>query len=575
MLPCKCVQFAFRFMSLSPIPPAQTSSQTSTPRPLRVLLSVFLCLLALVLLLPILAVLASTLQWNAESAQILREMTSTVLPDYALTTLLLCVAVAVGVAVVGMATAAAVTLFDFAGRKTFEWALLLPLAMPAYVVAYAYTDFLQFSGPLQTAIRATFGVEGRVFPEVRSLGGAAWVFTFCLYPYVYLLARTALADRATHLMDAARLLGAPMRRRVREIALPLARPAVAAGVALALMETMADFGVSSYFGIQTFTAGIYKAWLVLDNRIAAAQLATLLLLVVVVLLKLEHKAQKKMRFAVTKGGHAASAPVKSNAEVSRLSGKRLVLAWLVCGLPVLMGFILPLLFMLRPFLASLQSADAPPPWSQFGQWAVNSVMLGGISAVIAVGLALVLAFAVRTRSDPLTRGVAQLAGVGYAVPGAVIVVGLLIPVGFIQLKLPQAGVGYWVTATVLGVVWAYMVRFTGVALQSVQSGYAKIPTSFDDSARMLGVSGLGLMRRVHAPLLKRSTAAAALLVFVDVMKELPATLVLRPFNSDTLAVVAYQLARDERLGEAALPSLALVLVGLLPVMMLSRTLRSR
>ena len=566
-------------MSLSLTTPAQTSSQTDTPRPLRVLLSVFLCLLALVLLLPILAVLASTLQWNEESAQILREMSSTVLPDYALTSLLLCVSVAVGVAVVGMATAAAVTLFDFAGRKTFEWALLLPLAMPAYVVAYAYTDFLQFSGPLQTAIRATFAVEGRVFPEVRSLGGAAWVFAFCLYPYVYLLARTALADRATHLMDAARLLGAPMRRRVREIALPLARPAVAAGVALALMETLADFGVSSYFGIQTFTAGIYKAWLVLDNRIAAAQLATLLLLVVMVLLKLEHKAQKKMRFAVTKGGHggghAASAPDKSSAEVSRLSGKRLVLAWLVCGLPVLMGFILPLLFMLRPFLASLKSADAPLPWAQFGQWAANSVMLGGISAVIAVALALVLAFAVRTRPDPLTRGVAQLAGVGYAIPGAVIVVGLLVPVGWVQLKLPQAGVGYWVTATVLGVIWAYVVRFTGVALQAVQSGYAKIPTSFDDSARMLGVSSLGLMRRVHAPLLKRSTAAAALLVFVDVMKELPATLVLRPFNSDTLAVVAYQLARDERLGEAALPSLALVLVGLLPVMLLSRTLRSR
>ena len=562
-------------MSLSIPIPASSTLSAGTPRPLRLVLSVFLCLLAGVLLLPILAVLASTLQWNSESAQILREMSSTVLPDYALTTLLLCVAVAVGVAVVGMATAAAVTLFDFAGRKTFEWALLLPIAMPAYVVAYAYTDFLQFSGPLQTAIRATFGLEGRMFPEVRSLGGAAWVFTFCLYPYVYLLARTALADRATHLMDAARLLGAPMRRRVREIALPLARPAVAAGVALALMETLADFGVSSYFGIQTFTAGIYKAWLVLDNRIAAAQLATLLLLVVVVLLKLEHKAQKKMRFAVTKGGHATSAPVKSSAEVSRLSGKRLVFAWLVCGLPVLMGFILPLLFMLRPFFASLKSADAPPPWAQFGQWAANSVMLGGISAVLAVALALVLAFAVRTRPDPLTRGVAQLAGVGYAIPGAVIVVGLLIPVGWVQLKLPQAGVGYWVTATVLGVIWAYVVRFTGVALQSVQSGYAKIPTSFDDSARMLGVSGVRLLKRVHFPLLTRSTAAAALLVFVDVMKELPATLVLRPFNSDTLAVVAYQLARDERLGEAALPSLALVLVGLLPVMLLSRTLRSR
>jgi iron(III) transport system permease protein len=562
-------------MSLSISTPASSTLSASTPRPLRVVLSVFLCVLAGVLLLPILAVLASTLQWNSESEQILREISSTVLPDYVLTTLLLCVAVAVGVAVVGMATAAAVTLFDFAGRKTFEWALLLPIAMPAYVVAYAYTDFLQFSGPLQTFLRATFGLEGRVFPEIRSVWGAAWVFTFCLYPYVYLLARTALADRATHLMDAARLLGAPMRRRVREIALPLARPAVAAGVALALMETMADFGVSSYFGIQTFTAGIYKAWLVLDNRIAAAQLATLLLLVVLVLLKLEHKAQKKMRFAQTKGGNTGSAPVKSNAEVTRLSGKRLALAWLVCGVPVLMGFILPLLFMLRPFLASLKSADTPPPWSQFGQWAVNSVMLGGISAVIAVAFALVLAFAVRTRPDPLTRGVAQLAEVGYAIPGAVIVVGLLIPVGWVQLKLPQASVGYWVTATILGVIWAYLVRFIGVALQSVQSGYAKIPHSFDDSARMLGVSGLRLMRRVHAPLLKRSTAAAALLVFVDVMKELPATLVLRPFNSDTLAVVAYQLARDERLGEAALPSLALVLVGLLPVMMLSRTLRSR
>ena len=555
-----------------------------------------LCLLAVVLLLPILSVLASVLQWNAESAQMLGEISRTVLPDYALTSLLLCLGVGAGVAVVGVASAAAVTLFDFAGRKTFEWALLLPLAMPAYVVAYAYTDFLQFSGPMQTAIRATLGVEGRVFPEIRSVGGAAWVFTFCLYPYVYLLARTALADRATHLMDAARLLGAPMRRRIREIALPLARPAVAAGVALALMETLADFGVSSYFGIQTFTAGIYKAWLVLDNRIAAAQLATVLLLVVMLLLKLEHRAQKRMRFAVTKGGNPTSAvsinpssPATPKTRsvpnalpshvTTHLTGKRLVFAWLVCGLPVLMGFVLPLLFMLRPFLASLNSVDAPPPWGQFGHWAVNSVMLGGISALLALALALMLAFAVRTRPDPLTdkltRGVAQLAGVGYAIPGAVIVVGLLLPVGWLQATAPTLGVGYWVTATVLGIVWAYVVRFTGVALQSVQSGYAKIPTSFDDSARMLGISGLGLMRRVHAPLLTRATAAAALLVFVDVMKELPATLVLRPFNTDTLAVVAYQLARDERLGEAALPSLALVLVGLLPVMMLSRTLRSK
>jgi iron(III) transport system permease protein len=524
---------------------------------------------AFVLLLPILAVLASVLQWNAESTQILREMSSTVLPDYAITSLMLCVLVAIGVALVGVTSAAAVTLFDFAGRKTFEWALLLPLAMPAYVVAYAYTDFLQFSGPLQTVIRATFGLEGRVFPEIRSVWGAAWVFTFCLYPYVYLLARTALADRATHLMDAARLLGAPLRRRIKEVALPLARPAVAAGVALALMETMADFGVSSYFGIQTFTAGIYKAWLVLDNRIAAAQLSCVLLVVVMLLLRLEHKGQKRMRFAQTKAsGEVSGAAVP-------LKGKALLLAWLVCAMPVLMGFVLPLLFILRPFLAALKDEQVTMPWAQFGQWAGNSVFLGAVSAALAVALALVIAFVLRVRSDKLSRIVGTLAGLGYAIPGAVIVVGLLLPVGWLQAVAPQLGVGYWVTATVLGVVWAYVVRFTGVALQSVQSGYAKIPTSFDDSARMLGVSGLRLLRRVHAPLLKRSTAAAALLVFVDVMKELPATLVLRPFNSDTLAVVAYQLARDERLGEAALPALALVLVGLLPVMLLSRTLRSR
>ena len=264
--------------------------------PSRRLRHFFLLLLTLALMLPVLAVLASWWPSSGDAAdqsrQILSEMSRTVLPDYAWTTLRLCLMVGLGVMMVGLACAAAVTLFEFPGRRVFEWALLLPLAMPAYVVAYAYTDFLQFSGPLQTALRAGLGLEGRVFPEVRSLGGAAWVFTFSLYPYVYLLARTALGERATHLMEAARLLGAPLSRRIRVVALPLARPAVAAGMALALMETLADFGVSSYFGIQTFTAGIYKAWLSMDNRIAAAQLATMLLALVAVLMGLEQRAQQ-------------------------------------------------------------------------------------------------------------------------------------------------------------------------------------------------------------------------------------------------------------------------------------------
>ena len=526
-----------------------------------------LLLVVSLLALPVLAVVLSWTQFNVEASSILSQMLQTVLLDYAWTSLLLCVCVALGVGVVGIATASAVTLFNFPGRRVFEWALLLPLAMPAYVMAYAYTDFLQYSGPLQNALRSTFGWQGRLLPDVRSLGGAVLVFTAALYPYVYLLARTALSERAAHLMEAARLLGAPLGRRIRTVALPLARPAVAAGVALALMETLADFGVSSYFGIQTFTAGIYKAWLSMDNHIAAAQLATLLLLVVAVLLRMEYSAQKRMRFAASRGARAGLA----DAAPVNLRGGRAVLAWVVCATPIALGFGFPVLFMLRPLVLGWDNLL----WDKFIGWTLSSVYLASFSAVLATALALALSFAVRRNPSAMTRSAVQLASLGYAVPGAVIVVGLLLPVGWLQSVAPQTGVGNWVTATVLGIVWAYMVRFSAVALQTLQSGYSRIPQSFDDSARVLGSSGAGLLARVHWPLLKKSIAVAGLLVFVDVMKELPATLVLRPFNSDTLAVVTYQLARDERLGEAALPALVLVLVGLLPVALLSRTLRSR
>ncbi|TFZ01079.1 ABC transporter permease [Ramlibacter rhizophilus] len=524
-----------------------------------------LLILGGVVVIPVAGVLSAWLQWDARSADILRQMAGTVLLEYALTSLLLCGVVALGVALVGTVCAAAVTLFDFPGRRTLEWALLLPLAIPAYVVAYAYTDFLQFSGPLQTGLRASFGLEGRLLPEVRSLPGAAWVFVFTLYPYVYLLARAALGERAAHLMEAARLLGAPLRRRITSVALPLARPAVAAGVALALMETLADFGVASYFGIQTFSVGIYKAWLAMDDRVAAAQLATSLLAVVALVLMLEARAQRRLRFVTSRGGRGAAA----EAQPVRLRGWRAGAAFGACLLPVLAGFVLPVAFMLRPLGADWSML----PWDRFVQWGFNSVRLGAISAALAVAIALLLAFRMRQRPDAVTRGVVQLAGLGYAIPGAVIVVGLLLPVGWLQQAAPGLPSAYWVTGTILGVVWAYLVRFMSVALQSVQSGYARIPASLDDSARMLGTAGLGLLARVHWPLLRRSAIAAGLLVFVDVMKELPATMVLRPFNTDTLAVVAYQLARDERLGEAALPSLALVLVGMIPVVLLSRTLR--
>ena len=530
------------------------------------LISLLRLLVIVLLAMPVLMVLAAWLQWNEASADILVGMASTVLPSYLTSSLGLCCWVAIGVISMGSVSAAAVTLFDFKGRRSMEWALLLPLAMPAYVVAYAYSDFLQFSGLLQTTLRAWFGWQGALWPDVRSLWGAAAVLSFALYPYVYLLVRAALVERAPQLMEAARLLGADLPRRIFRVALPLARPAIAAGTALALMETLADFGVSSYFGVTTFSTGIYKAWLVMDDRVAAAQLATFLLLLVAFMLRLEQKAQARLRFANQRsmGQGAESQPLQ-------LKGLAAVVALLLCAMPVLLGFVLPLLIMAHALWVHSQTVWID--WLKFSVWMGNSLYLGLLTAVLAVGMALSLAFSQRVHPGVWHRLSTQAVGLGYAVPGVIIVVGLLLPIGWLQQAWPQSQIGAWLTATVLGLVWAYLVRFIAVALQAVQTGYTRIPLSTDEASRTLGVFRTALFTRVHWPLLKRSTAAALLLVLVDVMKELPATLVLRPFNTDTLAVMAYQLARDERLGEAALPSLALVLVGLLPVMLLSRTLR--
>ncbi len=530
------------------------------------LISLLRLLVILLLALPVLMVLAAWLQWNAGSADILLRMYSTVLPGYVLSSLSLCFWVALGVISMGSVSAAAVTLFDFPGRRTLEWALLLPLAMPAYVVAYAYSDFLQFSGPVQTSLRQLFGWQGPLWPDVRSLWGAAAVLSCALYPYVYLLVRAALVERAPQLMEAARLLGAGLARRIFRVALPLARPAIAAGAALALMETLADFGVSSYFGVTTFSTGIYKAWLVMDDRVAAAQLATLLLLLVGLMLALEQRAQSRLRFASQR-----SSGQGSDSQPMRLRRWAAALAFFLCAMPILLGFVLPFLIMAHALWQ--QNLSVSIDWAKFSQWTFNSLYLGLLTSVLAVGLALSLAFSQRVRPSAWHRWSTQAVGLGYAVPGVIVVVGLLLPIGWLQQAWPQSQAGFWLTATVLGLVWAYLVRFIALALQAVQVGYTRIPMSTDEASRTMGVYRTALFTRVHWPLLKRSTAAALLLVLVDVMKELPASLVLRPFNTDTLAVMAYQLARDERLGEAALPSLALVLVGLLPVMLLSRTLR--
>ena len=524
-----------------------------------------LVVLTALLALPVLSVLGSWWAIDPVAGQILYQMASTVLPNYFVTSLYLCVGVGLGVVLTGTATALLVSLCEFPGRRFFSVALMLPLAMPAYVLAYAYTDFLQYSGPLQSALRSTLGGVGPLWPDVRSLGGAVLVFIFALYPYVYILVRTALADSSHSLMAAARLLQAFWWRRVWRVALPLARPAIAAGTALVLMEVLADFGVSSYFGVQTFTAGIYKAWLVMDHRVAAAQLASVLLLLVVALLAWEKRAQSRRRYA---GGRVGVGVGES--ALQRLHGWRAGLACCACALPWLLGFVGPVLILLYTLMRS--ATEVTPDWGRFAQWAGNSLMLASLTAALACGLGLWLAAQHRLRPSVWSHSATAIVGLGYAMPGAVVVVGLLWPVAWLQHHWPQLGAGHWLSATIAGLVWAYLVRFVAVALQSVQSGYARIPPALDDSARLLGSRPLRLVRRVHGPLLAKPLAAAALLVFVDVIKELPVTLVLRPFNTDTLAVMAHQLARDERLGEAALPALALVLVGLLPVLWLNRAL---
>ncbi len=544
----------------------------------------------LLLALPVLSVFGSWLAPAAGSMDILQHQLATVLPAYAGNSLVLTLLVAIGVSVIGSVTAALVTLFDFPARRLFEWTLLLPLAMPAYVLAYAATDFLGYSGALQIALRQLTGASGALWPDVRSLWGAALMFSLCLYPYVYLLARAALSERGVHLMEAARMLGAGTVRRVREVAIPLARPAIAAGVALALMETLADYGVTSYFGLQTFTTGIYKAWLVMNDADAAAQLASLLLLIVAALMWIERRSQSRLSFASSR----RSAQHGDEAQALRLHGWPAALAMTCCAVPVLLGFVLPVLVLLGLLWQEAQASDSGLlgglPWARFGPWAWTSFKLAGIAALLATTLALVLAFSLRlpqagSRANQrhgreggrLVRSAlligARIVSLGYAVPGAVIAVGILIPVAWLQRQWPEAGTTALVTGSLFGVMYAYLVRFSSVALQSIDAGYSRMSQHVDETARMLGSSRRRIFTQLHAPLLKRAALSAMLLVFVDVMKELPATLVLRPFNSDTLAVVAYQLARDERLAEAALPSLAIVLVGLAPVLLLSRSLR--
>ena len=495
-------------------------------------------------------------------------LAATVLPDYIVTTLWLCLGVGLGVTLLGVGSAWLVTRHEFIGRAGFEWALVLPLAMPAYVMAYSYTDLLQYVGPVQTALREAFGWRRADywFPEVRSTGGAVLMFVLVLYPYVYLMARTAFIERGGGMVEAARSLGLTPWQVFVRVSLPMARPAIAGGVALALMETLADFGTVSYFAVQTFTTGIYRAWFSLGDRVAAAQLALALLAFVIAVLALERISRGGSRFA-------ESGLRRGSSGRTALQGGRALLAWVACAVPLIGGFVLPAGLLLHMALAE---GDA-----QFGQrflrLAGNSVLLSGLTAALAVALALLIAYAARVHQGAIMRWAHRVAGLGYALPGSVIAVGVLIPVTRLDHALSSLAQqwfglqpGLLITGGIAALVYACLVRYLTAAMQAVDAGLAKVTPSMDCAARSLGHTPAQTLWRVHLPLLRGSMLTAALLVFIDVMKELPATLVMRPFNFDTLATQAYTLAADERLAEASTAALAIVAVGLLPMIVICR-----
>ena len=529
-------------------------------------LGVSAVLVACLMALPILSVATNTLLPGTPGTW--PHLASTVLPGYIGTTIWLCLGVGSLAALIGVGAAWLVTHFEFPLRRSLEWALVLPLAMPAYVMAYAYTDALQFAGPVQGWLRATMGWTRADywFPEVRSLGGAVVMFAFVLYPYVFMLARAAFLERGAALLEAGMSLGLSPWQGFRRISLPMARPAIAAGVALALMETLADYGTVSYFAVQTFTTGIYRAWFSLGDRVAAAQLAMCLLGFVVLVLALERQSRGAARF------HGPGLRSKPSRGLP-LTGWAAFASVAACVLPVLIGFVVPAGLLLH---LALTDGDA-----QFGMrfftLAGNSVMVSGLTATLAVALAVLVAYARRLDPRPLTRGAHWAVELGYALPGSVIAVGLLIPVAradnlLAQWLLSTFGwhTGLIFTGTIAALVFACLVRFMTSALQTVDSALHRVTPHMDDASRSLGLTPAQSLRRVHLPLLRRGLLTAGLLVFIDVMKELPATLVMRPFNFDTLATQAYTLATDERLAEASTATLAIVAVGLLPLFVLCR-----
>jgi iron(III) transport system permease protein len=505
------------------------------------------------------------------SGDVWHHLASTVLPAYVMNSIWLMLGVGTGVFVLGVGTAWLVTMCRFPGSSLFNWLLILPMAVPAYLMAYTYTDFLAYTGPLQSFIREItgWGLGDYWFPNVRSLGGAILMMSFVFFPYVYLLTRAAFLEQSSSLLEAGRSLGATPFQIFYKIALPLARPSIAAGMALALMETLNDFGTVDYFGVQTFTTGIYRTWFGLGERAAAAQLAGFLLIFILFLIMLERWSRNKMNMKQSGAGRY------KRLFVYNLSGWKAWFSTIFCFIPVIAGFIIPTAILLDMMIANFDAAVD----SRFVQFSLNTILVAVIAGFTALAVALLMAYGVRLCPNFLTKASTRIGSMGYAIPGSVIAVGILIPFGWLDNTIDGwfrssfgISTGLLLSGTIFALVFAYVVRFLAVAFNTVEASLGKITHSMDEAAEGMGYPFGKILGKIHIPMMRGSLFAAIMLVIVDVIKELPATIIVRPFNFDTLAVQVYRLASDERLAESSGAALAIILVGLVPVFILSKSI---
>ncbi len=531
---------------------------------------IIVLLVASICAVPVLTVFSYIFQ---PAGEVWQHLTETVLSDYVINSLLLIIGVSFGTLTIGITCAWLTSVYKFPGRKIFQWLLLLPMALPAYIIAYTYTGMMDFAGPIQSNLREWFdwSYGDYWFPEIRSMWGATSMLSLVLYPYVYLLARAAFLEQSIVALEAGRSLGAGPWKSFFKIALPMARPAIITGLSLVLMETLADYGTVQYFGISTFTTGIFRTWFGLNDSAAAAQLSTMLLIFVLVLITLERISRKQARYF-----HSSNRE-KKHARLA-LSPKQAWLASFACFMPVLWGFILPFLQLSQWAIETYSDMVD----SEFFSLIWNSLSLVASAAVLALLLALLLAYGQRLQNTRVIRIAVRIASMGYAIPATVIAIGIMLPLAWIDNAVDgwlreqfDVSSGLLLSGTLFALMFAYMVRFLAVSVGTVEAALGKIKHSMDDAARSLGLRPKQVLFQIHMPLMRRSLLTAILLVFVDVLKELPATLILRPFNFNTLAVRAYELASDERLADASTAALCIVIVGIIPVILLSQSINKQ